>query len=69
MPKIKQLENVCQHCKTRFVSKFLSVPTTEVLDGIQMSGNMEQCPSCGKMTPCDRKDMRVILEDGSEYQR
>jgi len=36
-------------------------------DTAKMSGNSAQCPKCGKMTPSNKENMTVILEDGSQH--
>ncbi len=34
-------------------------------DSSTLLGNQLQCPSCGKMTACDKENMRVVYQDGS----
>lgn len=33
-------------------------------DTAYMSGNLVQCPYCGKMTPCNKENMRVRADKG-----
>jgi len=63
MSKTKTLEIRCLHCDTWFNSPIF-FGELETLETCTMTGNLAQCPSCGKMTNCNKENMRLRAEKG-----
>lgn len=36
----------------------------ESFDSSALAGNNVQCPHCGKMTPCNKENMRIRADEG-----
>ncbi len=50
-------------CATWFPSP-ISFGDMESFDSSMLVGNSVQCPKCGKMTPCNKENMRVHSPKG-----
>lgn len=61
--KTKSIEIQCLHCRQWFRSPIM-FGSMESFDATQMSGNIVDCPSCGKVTACNADNMRLIAEGG-----
>ena len=55
--KTPDVELKCLHCLAWFRSAI--VMDIESLKTAKTSGNEQQCPYCGKMTPCNANNWRV----------
>ena len=49
----------CRHCGKWFPSPF-QFGDKASFENSTLTGNMAQCPHCGKMTSCDKEDMRQV---------
>ena len=63
MSKVNQIEIRCSHCSTWFPSPIF-FGDSESFETSTMYGNTVSCPSCGKMTSCNKENMRVRHEKG-----
>jgi DNA-directed RNA polymerase subunit RPC12/RpoP len=63
MAKVKELQIRCSHCKAWFRSPIM-FGGTDSFDTSTLIGNQVQCPACGKMTGCNKENMRVHFEGG-----
>ena len=67
--KRPDIELKCVHCGTW--SRSLIVMDVESLKTFKTAGNQQQCPHCGKMTPCNADNWRVRedeIEPGKSKQ-
>ena len=55
----------CKHC-AGWIPSFITFESIEAFNSASLHGNNMQCPSCGKMTRCDKKNMKAhwVDEDG-----
>jgi Zn finger protein HypA/HybF involved in hydrogenase expression len=67
MAEIKKVEVQCKHCKQWGPSQ-IGFGDTQSFKSSQLSGNMQQCPHCGKMTPANKENMRWTASDGETYK-
>ena len=63
MAKVKNVEIRCKECGAWFRSP-INFGGTDSFDTSTLIGNQVQCRSCGKMTGCDKENMRVHFDDG-----
>lgn len=63
MSKTKTLKIRCDHCKSWFNSP-IYFGDSESFDSSFLEGNMAQCSNCGKMTKCNKENMKLVSEDG-----
>lgn len=53
----------CSHCKTWFPSA-IQIDDLDTFNMARITGNLQQCPSCGKMTSCNKESVRIRTKDG-----
>lgn len=58
-----RVEIKCQHCGSWFSSP-IAFGDGDVFDSTILEGNRVQCGSCGRMTGCDKENMRAVFPDG-----
>lgn len=60
MGNVRQIDTRCEHCREWFPSPigFVESESFEASTMV-LIGNQAQCPKCGKMTGCDKENMRV----------
>jgi len=63
MSKVNQIDIRCSKCSRWFPSPII-FGDSESFDTSTMYGNLAQCPYCGKMTSCNKENMRVRHEKG-----
>jgi len=63
MGQTKAIEIRCGDCSKWFPSP-IGLGDTQVFDASTLIGNQAQCPKCGKMTSCNKENMRVQFADG-----
>jgi len=63
MSETKEIEIHCAHCQTWFPTP-IWLGDSESFDSSTLEDNQVQCPSCGKMTGCNKGNMRVVFKDG-----
>lgn len=63
MAKTTEIQVRCQHCKTWFNSA-IWIGDRASFEGTTLFNNLQQCPSCGKMTGCDKENFKARFEDG-----
>lgn len=65
MSKVKEIQIRCldQSCNAWFNSPIF-FGDSESFDTSTLIGNTVQCPKCGRMTPCNKENMRVRAADG-----
>jgi predicted RNA-binding Zn-ribbon protein involved in translation (DUF1610 family) len=65
MGKVRQIDIRCEHCREWFPSP-IGFGESESFESSTMVliGNQVQCPKCGKMTGCDKENMRLRHEAG-----
>jgi hypothetical protein len=51
----------CEHCKAWFSSP-LQFGNAEAFFTCTLVGNLTQCPSCGRMSGCNKENMRYADE-------
>ncbi|MGI8467417.1 MAG: trigger factor [Pyrinomonadaceae bacterium] len=61
--RTKKVEIQCLHCERWFQSP-IYFGDSQSFDTSALEGNTVQCPFCGKMTGCNKDNMRVGFEDG-----
>lgn len=64
MAEIARIEVQCISCKTWFKSPIQS-GTPESFDTSTLEGNNAQCEACGRMSPCNKENMRWARSDGN----
>ena len=62
MPNVKELHVKCLQCN-EWVKSPIFFGDLDSFDAFIMEGNQAQCPHCGKMTGCNKKNMRVRAKD------
>jgi len=62
MSKVKKVQVKCLNCKQWFDSPFF-FGDLDSFETSTLEGNQAQCPHCGKMTGCNKENMRVSAED------
>lgn len=62
MPEVKELHIRCLNCNEWFKSPIF-FGDLDFFDTSTMEGNQAQCPHCGKMTGCNKENMRVRTKD------
>lgn len=63
MQPLKRVEMQCIACKSWFPSP-IQMGSMEALLSTFTAGNITNCPSCGRMVPCNKENMRVTRSDG-----
>ena len=63
MGKTEDISIRCLNCRKWFPSPIF-FGDSETFDTSILFGNLAQCPHCGKMTGCDKNNLRVRFEDG-----
>lgn len=63
MSKTQVCEIRCEHCRTWFPSP-IYFGDSESFDTATLSGNRFQCPACGKMSGCNKENLRLRFADG-----
>lgn len=58
-----RVEIKCQHCGSWFGSP-IAFGGGEVFDSTNLEGNRVKCSGCGKMTGCNKENMRAVFPDG-----
>lgn len=62
MTDVKEIQIRCLHCDSWFRSP-ISIRNLETFDTLTLIGNQVQCPSCKKMTGCNKNNMRVRAQN------
>jgi hypothetical protein len=62
MPEVKELQIKCLNCNQWFNSPIFFADF-DSFDTSTMIGNQAQCPHCGRMTGCNKENMRVRAKD------
>ena len=62
MSEVSELHIRCLHCNEWFISPIF-FGNKESFDTSTMVGNQAQCQHCGKMTDCNKENMRVRAKD------
>jgi len=63
MSKTIEISIRCQHCRNWFPSP-IWFGDSKSFDTSTLFANQAQCQHCGKMTGCDKKNIRARFEDG-----
>lgn len=63
MSKTKTVEIKCLQCNSWFDSPIF-FGDSEIMETCTMIGNSAQCPKCGKMTNCNKENIRLRAEKG-----
>ncbi len=63
MAKIKEISIRCKNCGKWFPSPIF-FGDSDSFDTSMLIGNQAQCRNCGKMTGCDKENIRVRYESG-----
>ncbi len=63
MSKVKSLEIRCEYCGAWFPSPICCGDDAS-FDTSTLIGNQVQCAKCGKMSGCNKENMRLRSEDG-----
>jgi hypothetical protein len=63
MSKTTDIQVRCLYCKTWFKSA-IWIGDRAGFEGSHLFGNQQQCPKCGKMTPCNKENFKARFEDG-----
>lgn len=62
MSEVKELHIRCLNCNHWFNSPIF-FGDLDSFDSSIMAGNQAQCPHCGRMTSCNKENMRVRAKD------
>ena len=63
MSRVEKTEIRCLHCDEWFASP-IGFGNNKTFDASTLKGNKAQCHHCGKMTDCNKENIRAHYEDG-----
>lgn len=63
MPKVTEVLIRCLNCGEWFNSP-ISFSELQPFDTATLYGNKAQCQQCGKMTDCNKENIKMRFEDG-----
>lgn len=66
MAKVTEVQIRCSHCK-KWIPSPIGFGDQRSFDSSTLLGNIVQCSKCGKMTGCNKENMRVRYEGSSGF--
>jgi len=63
MAKTTEIKVRCLNCEKWFDSA-IWISERSGFDSATLTGNLQQCPHCGKLTGCNKENFKARFEDG-----